>query len=58
MLFSNTRIIKLYHGNQNEPFATFTIESQHIVMLDSHTIKVDGSILKFDENVFVSVSDR
>lgn len=58
MLFSNTRIIKLYHAGQSEAFATFTIESQHIVMLDSHTIKADGSIIKFGESVFVSVSDR
>jgi hypothetical protein len=57
MLFSRQHIIKLYYDGQTEPFATFTIESQHITTLDSHTIKSDGSILKFADDVFVSVSN-
>ena len=57
MLFSRQYIINLYHEGQNEPFVVFTIECGHITTIDSHTIKADGSILKFADDVFVSVSN-
>ena len=58
MLFSRQHTIKLYHNGQTEPFVVFTIECGHIATLDSHTIRVDGSILKFGNDAFVSVSEQ
>ena len=58
MLFARQYIIKLYHDGHNDPFMVFTIECGHITTLDSHTIRADGSILKFGNDSFVSVSEQ
>ena len=55
MLFSNHYIIKLYYDGQTEPFIVFTIEGQRVETIDAHTIKSDGSTIKFGESVFVAV---
>jgi len=55
MLFSKHYIIKLYYDGQTEPFIVFTIEGQRVETIDAHTIKSDGSTIKFGESVFVAV---
>ena len=57
MLFSHLFIIKLYRDGQAEPFIVFTIESLNTTKIDDHTIRSDGSIIKFDDNVFVTVDE-
>lgn len=58
MMFSRQYIIKLYREGQNDPFTTFAVECGHITTLDNHTISADGSILKFGNDIFISVTEQ
>ena len=57
MLFSSKHKIRLYHAGETNPFVTIEIESQHIEMLDPHTIKSDTSVMHFGSNTYVAIDD-
>jgi hypothetical protein len=55
MLFSFPNIIKLYQDGKDEPFLVFTITCQHLEKMDEHTLKCDGVVVRYSENVYVVI---
>jgi len=57
MLFNNRFIIKIYKDGQTEPHYTLSVVCQAARLVDAHTLRCDGTIIKFADNEYPVIAE-
>ena len=47
--------VAVYQKDHSEPSAVFTVEATSIELMKHNCLAVDGTVLKFSENVYLTI---